>query len=89
MYFIFFLYDYGFLISVISVVVSIFSGFNIIGILLSGVVVDCWSSCKMLFFLYGMRVIFICIFLYSYNFVLLFIFVVLFGLVDFVIVVLI
>ena len=78
-----FSHDHGFSTSVTSAAVSILAGFNIIGILLSGIVADRWSSRKMLFFLYGMRAISICILLYSHNSALLLIFAVLFGLVDF------
>lgn len=78
-----FSHDHGFSTSVTSAAVSILAGFNIIGILLSGVVADRWSSRKMLFLLYGMRAISICILLYSHNSALLLIFAVLFGLVDF------
>lgn len=78
-----FSHDHGFSTSVTSAAVSILAGFNIIGILLSGIVADHWSSRKMLFFLYGMRAISICILLYSHNSALLLIFAVLFGLVDF------
>jgi len=78
-----FSHDHGFSTSVTSAAVSILAGFNIIGILLSGFVADRWSSRKMLFLLYGMRAISICILLYSHNSALLLIFAVLFGLVDF------
>ncbi|SFG70404.1 Sugar phosphate permease [Priestia megaterium] len=78
-----FSHDHGFSTSVTSAAVSILAGFNIIGILLSGVVADRWSSRKMLFLLYGMRAISIYILLYSHNSALLLIFAVLFGLVDF------
>lgn len=78
-----FSHDHGFSTSVTSAAVSILAGFNIIGILISGVVADRWSSRKMLFLLYGMRAISICILLYSHNSALLLIFAVLFGLVDF------
>ena len=66
-----------------SAAVSLLAGFNIIGILISGIVADRWSSRKMLFFLYGIRALSICILLYSHNSILLLIFAVLFGLVDF------
>ncbi|MBK0010281.1 MFS transporter [Bacillus sp. S35] len=78
-----FSHDHGFSTSVTSAAVSILAGFNIIGILLSGIVAARWSSRKMLFLLYGMRAISICILLYSHNSALLLIFAVLFGLVDF------
>ncbi len=41
-----FSHDHGFSTSVTSAAVSILAGFNIIGILLSGVVADRWSSRK-------------------------------------------
>ncbi|MFS0906847.1 MFS transporter [Priestia aryabhattai] len=78
-----FSHDHGFSTSVTSAAVSILAGFNIIGILLSGVVADRWSSRKMLFLLYGMRAISICMLLYSHNSALLLVFAVFFGLVDF------
>lgn len=88
-YLILFFYDYGFLMIVISVVVSLFVGFNIVGILLFGIVVDWWSSWKILCFLYVVCVLLIVILIYSYEFYLFLVFVILFGLVDFVMVVLI
>nr|WP_026682109.1 MFS transporter [Priestia megaterium] len=78
-----FSHDHGFSTSVTSAAISILAGFNILGILISGVVADRWSSRKMLFFLYVVRAISICILLYSYNSGLLLVFAVLFGLVDF------
>lgn len=76
-------HDHGFSTTVTSAAVSILAGFNIIGILISGVVADHWSSRKMLFILYAVRAISIGILLFSHNTVLLLIFAVLFGLVDF------
>ncbi|MGG0386182.1 MFS transporter [Priestia endophytica] len=78
-----FSHDHGFSTSVTSAAVSLLAGFNIIGILISGIVADRWSSRKILFFLYGIRALSICILLYSHNSILLLIFAVLFGLVDF------
>jgi sugar phosphate permease len=78
-----FSHDHGFSTNVTSAAVSLLAGFNIIGILISGIVADRWSSRKMLFFLYGIRALSICILLYSHNSILLLIFAVLFGLVDF------
>ncbi|MBR7794777.1 MFS transporter [Agaribacter marinus] len=78
-----FSHDHGFSTSVTSAAISILAGFNILGILISGVVADRWSSRKMLFFLYVVRAISICILLYSHNSGLLIVFAVLFGLVDF------
>ncbi|MEK4906986.1 MFS transporter [Niallia sp. FSL M8-0099] len=78
-----FSHDHGFSTSVTSAAVSILAGFNIIGILLSGIIADRWSSRKMLFLLYVMRAISIGILLSSHNPALLLIFAVIFGLVDF------
>jgi len=76
-------HDHGFSTNVTSAAVSVLAGFNIVGILLSGIVADCWSSKKMLFYLYVMRALSFCILLYSHNPTLLLIFAILFGLVDF------
>ncbi|UQZ73432.1 MFS transporter [Niallia circulans] len=78
-----FSHDHGFSTSVTSAAVSILAGFNIIGILLSGIIADRWSSRKMLFLLYGIRALSIAILLSSHNSTLLLIFAVIFGLVDF------
>lgn len=69
--------------SVTSAAVSILAGFNIVGILISGVLADRWSSRKMLFFLYITRALSLVILLYNYNPTLLIIFAIIFGLVDF------
>ncbi|MBA9043080.1 sugar phosphate permease [Bacillus aryabhattai] len=76
-------HDHGFSTNVTSAAVSVLAGFNIVGILLSGIVADRWSSKKMLFYLYVMRALSFCILLYSHNPTLLLIFAILFGLVDF------
>ena len=73
----------GFPTSVTSAAVSILAGFNIIGILLSGVIIDRWSSRKLLVFLYFTRALSIIILLYIQNPILLIIFAALFGIVDF------
>ncbi|MEH7118356.1 MFS transporter [Neobacillus vireti] len=78
-----FSHDHGFSMTVTSAAVSILAGFNIVGILISGVVADRWSSRKLLFCLYSARALSICILLYSHQSALLLIFAVLFGLVDF------
>ncbi|WP_458413313.1 MFS transporter [Schinkia sp. CFF1] len=73
----------GFSTTVISATVSILAAFNVIGILLSGVIVDYWSSRKLLVFLYFTRAIAILLLLTAHNPALLLAFSVLFGLVDF------
>jgi sugar phosphate permease len=73
----------GFSPSVTSAAVSLLAAFNIIGILLSGVVIDYISSRKLLVFLYFTRAISIVLLLFVYDPILLIIFAVLFGLVDF------
>ncbi|TAI09556.1 MFS transporter, partial [Bacillus velezensis] len=59
------------------------SGFNIVGISLSGIVADRWSSRKILCFLYAVRALSIVILIYSQEPYLLLAFAILFGLVDF------
>jgi len=76
-------HNHGFSTTVTSAAVSILAAFNIIGILLSGVIIDYWSSRKLLVFLYITRALSIVILVYSHNPVLLLIFAALFGLVDF------
>ncbi|PGK31702.1 MFS transporter [Priestia megaterium] len=76
-------HDHGFSTNVTSAAVSVLAGFNILGILVSGVVADRWSSRKMLFYLYLIRSLTFVILLYSHDSTLLLIFAVLFGLVDF------
>lgn len=78
-----FSHDHGFSTEVTSAAVSLLAGFNIIGILISGVVADRWSSRKILCFLYAVRALSLVILLSSHNSVLLLCFAVLFGLVDF------
>lgn len=76
-------HDHGFSTNVTSAAVSVLAGFNILGILVSGIVADRWSSRKMLFYLYLLRSLSFVILLYSHDSTLLLIFAVLFGLVDF------
>jgi MFS family permease len=76
-------HDHGFSTNVTSAAVSILAGFNILGILVSGILADRWSSRKMLFYLYLIRSLSFLILLYSHDSTLLLIFAVLFGLVDF------
>ena len=76
-------HDHGFSTGVTSAAVSLLAGFNIIGILISGVAADRWSSRKMLVFLYLTRTLSIFILLYSHTPALLLAFSILFGLVDF------
>lgn len=73
----------GFSTSVTSAAVSILAAFNIIGILLSGVIIDYFSSRKLLAFLYFTRAISIVLLLFIQDPILLMVFAVLFGLVDF------
>lgn len=76
-------HDHGFSTTVTSTAVSLLAGFNIIGILLSGVAADHWSSRKTLILLYAVRGLSIGILSFSHNAELLLVFAVLFGLVDF------
>lgn len=78
-----FSHDHGFSTEVTSAAVSLLAGFNIIGILISGVVADRWSSRKILCFLYAVRALSLVILLTSHQPLLLLVFAVLFGLVDF------
>ncbi|MCY8751787.1 MFS transporter [Bacillus inaquosorum] len=78
-----FSHDHGFSTTVTSAAVSLLAGFNIAGILLSGIVADRWSSRKILCFLYAVRALSIVILIYSYEPYLLLAFAILFGLVDF------
>ncbi|MCC9265424.1 MFS transporter [Bacillus velezensis] len=78
-----FSHDHGFSTSVTSAAVSVLAGFNILGIIISGIAADRWSSKKMLILLYAIRALSICILLYSHHPVILLIFATLFGLVDF------
>ncbi|MBS4216503.1 MULTISPECIES: MFS transporter [Neobacillus] len=73
----------GFSPGVTSAAVSILAAFNIIGILLSGIVADRWSCKKILFGLYAVRALSIVILLNTYNPAMLLAFAVVFGLVDF------
>ncbi|NLS86559.1 MFS transporter [Bacillus subtilis] len=78
-----FSHDHGFSPTVTSAAVSLLAGFNIAGILLSGIVADRWSSRKILCFLYAVRAMSIVILIYSHEPYLLLAFAILFGLVDF------
>ncbi|KZM55341.1 MULTISPECIES: MFS transporter [Aeribacillus] len=69
--------------SATSAAVTILAAFNIVGILFSGVLADRWSSRKMLICLYVIRALSLFILFYSYNPLLLIIFAIVFGLVDF------
>ncbi|MCY7787564.1 MFS transporter [Bacillus inaquosorum] len=78
-----FSHDHGLSTTVTSAAVSLLAGFNIAGILLSGIVADRWSSRKILCFLYAVRALSIVILIYSHEPYLLLAFAILFGLVDF------
>ncbi|MFP7233057.1 MFS transporter [Bacillus subtilis] len=78
-----FSHDHGFSTTVTSAAVSLLAGFNIAGILLSGIVADRWSSRKILCLLYAVRALSIVILIYSHESYLLLAFAILFGLVDF------
>src|SRR5690606_32433760 len=68
---------------VTSTAVGVLAAFNIIGILLSGVIVDKWSSRKLLIFLYITRALSFGMLIYAQNTELLITFSIIFGLVDF------
>lgn len=76
-------HNHGYSTAITSAAVSILAAFNIIGILLSGFIIDYWSSRKLLIILYFTRALSISILLASHNPTLLLIFAGLFGLVDF------
>ncbi|NPC91508.1 MFS transporter [Bacillus sp. WMMC1349] len=78
-----FSHDHGFSTSTTSIAVSLLAGFNIIGILISGLVADRFSNRKLLCFLYAMRAVSLIILLSSHEPLLLLGFAILFGLVDF------
>ncbi len=78
-----FSHDHGFSTEVTSAAVSLLAGFNIIGILISGVVADRWSSRKFLLLLYLTRAVALFILLNSHNPALLFLFAMIYGLVSF------
>lgn len=78
-----FAHDHGFSTEVTGAAVSLLAGFNIAGILLSGMIADRWSSRKLLAFLYAARAVSLVILLYSHEPVVLLLFAALFGLVDF------
>jgi sugar phosphate permease len=73
----------GFSPAVTSAAVSILAGFNIAGILLSGVIADRWSSRKLLVLLYFVRALSIVLLLFISDPILLIVFAALFGIVDF------
>lgn len=73
----------GFSPAVTSAAVSILAGFNIAGILLSGVIADRWSSRKLLVLLYFVRALSIVLLLFISDPILLLVFAALFGIVDF------
>lgn len=73
----------GFSPTVTSAAVSILAGFNIAGILLSGVIADRWSSRKLLVLLYFVRALSIVLLLFIQDPILLLVFAALFGIVDF------
>lgn len=73
----------GFSPAVTSAAVSILAGFNIAGILLSGVIADRWSSRKLLVLLYFGRALSILLLLFISDPILLVVFAALFGVVDF------
>ncbi|RFB18848.1 MFS transporter [Bacillus sp. HNG] len=76
-------HHHGFSATVTGTAVSILAACNIVGILLSGVIIDYWSSRKLLVFIYFTRALSIGILVYSHNTVLLLIFAAIFGFVDF------
>jgi sugar phosphate permease len=73
----------GFSPAITSAAVSILAGFNIAGILISGVIADRWSSRKLLVLLYFVRALSIVLLLFSQDPILLLVFAALFGIVDF------
>ncbi|MFP3919607.1 MFS transporter, partial [Lysinibacillus telephonicus] len=73
----------GFSTSTTSFAISILAAFNIIGILLSGIVADIWSSRKFLIVLYTSRALSLFILIFSSDPYLFIIFAAIFGLVDF------
>lgn len=78
-----FSHDHGFSMQVTSAAVSLLAFFNIIGILLSGVIADSWNSRKLLMILYFIRALSMMIVLSGHHSSLLIVFAVIFGLVDF------
>ncbi|THE11731.1 MFS transporter [Bacillus timonensis] len=76
-------HHHGFSATVTGTAVSILAACNIVGILLSGVIIDYWSSRKLLVFIYFTRALSIGILVYSHNTVLLLLFASIFGFVDF------
>lgn len=75
--------DHGLSTSVTGITVSLLAAFNIIGILLSGILADKVDSRIMLGVLYGTRSLALLILVYSNTPSLFFIFAIVFGLVDF------
>ncbi|WP_044640390.1 MFS transporter [Risungbinella massiliensis] len=76
-------HQHGFSTGVTSAAISLLAGFNIVGILVSGIIADRWSNRKMLFLLYATRALAFVILIYSHQPYLLLVFSILFGLVDF------
>ncbi|MEH7223472.1 MFS transporter [Bacillus sp. JJ1566] len=76
-------HHHGFSSTVTGTAVSILAACNIIGILLSGIIIDYWSSRKLLVFIYFTRALSIGILVFSHNTMLLLIFAAIFGFVDF------
>ena len=73
----------GFSTSITGIAVSVLAAFNIIGILISGVIADRWSSRKFLIILFIIRPLSLLILLDNSNPYLFIIFAMIFGLVDF------
>lgn len=78
-----FAHDHGFSATVTSAAVSLLAGFNILGTVLSGYIADRWSNKNYLTLLYALRAVSILILMMTHDYVLLMVFAVLFGLVDF------
>lgn len=76
-------HHHGFSVTVTGTAVSILAACNIIGILLSGIIIDYWSSRKLLVFIYFTRALSIVILVYSHDTLLLLLFAAVFGFVDF------
>lgn len=78
-----FSHDCGFSNEVTGAAVSLLAGFNIVGIILSGILADRLDNRRMLSFFYGVRALSLVVLLHSHEPYLLFVFAVIFGLVDF------
>lgn len=78
-----FAHDHGFSATVTSTAVSLLAGFNILGTILSGYIADRWSNKNYLTLLYALRAVSILILMVTHDYVLLMVFAILFGLVDF------